>query len=104
MDAGMTSKENTDHLLTQGLDHITALPGPQQVMFQQAQTLAEGARLPAGLAEESSTVNASFACSIDSRWRGWDRWGHLREIWRVKQTTIVQKSGEKTLRASLPRA
>ena len=97
IDAGMVSQENAEYVVERGLDYIMALKGPQQVLFEQAQRWAQRESLPDKITSESHSGNRVIRELYRLPLEGAYTWGHLREIWHVKQTTIDRKTGEETL-------
>lgn len=97
IDAGMVSRENADYVVDRGLDYIMALKGPQQVLFEEAQRWAQRESLPDKVTSESHSGKRVIRELYRLPVEGLYTWGHLREIWHVKQTTIDRKTAEETL-------
>jgi hypothetical protein len=97
VDAGMVSKENADHIKAKGLEYVMALKGPQQALY--AEACAWIATSPKGMKTTTEVANGKRITRELSRCRCVDHklWGHLKEIWYVKQTTVEIKSGETTV-------
>ena len=96
VDAGMTSKANADFLVSQNLDYIMALKGGQQTLLANATALLGSRTEPDKVTSEQtngkSVTREFYRCQVaDKDQHGWT---HLKEFWRINQTSITLSSGK----------
>lgn len=96
VDAGMTSKANADFLIGHNLRYIMGLKGPQQTLLANAQELLGSRATPDKVTNEQTNGNCVvrelFRCIVPQEYQ--HDWGHLREVWRILQTTTNIVSGK----------
>ena len=88
-DAGMTSKENADHVHAKNKAYVMALKQPQQELFREAERVLANRRKP-----DAETPWERYRGKWIQRrvfrtkeMEGYHDWTHLRQVWRVEQLT-----------------
>jgi predicted transposase YbfD/YdcC len=110
VDAGMTSKANADFLIAQNLNYIMALKRGQQTLWNTASNLLDSRSQADKVITENingkSTTREFYRCSVELNAQ--HGWSHLKEFWRIKQTSITLRTGEQEIQeryflSSLPK-
>jgi predicted transposase YbfD/YdcC len=88
-DAGMTSKENAGHVHSKNKAYLMALKSPQQELFREAERLLSTRRKASAETpwERYRGKWVQRRLFRTNEMAGYHDWTHLRQVWRVEQTT-----------------